>query len=1044
MLVVVAPVVVGANEPEPAFDPKLYQALEYRSIGPYRGGRVTAVSGVVGQRDVFYMGSTGGGVWKSADGGVTWTNISDEHFEAASVGAIAVAESDPNVVYVGMGSACVRGNISPGNGVYKSTDAGESWAHIGLPEAGQIGRIRVHPENHDLLYVAALGHIFGPNKQRGVFRSVDGGKSWEKILFVSDRAGAVDLAIDPINPRVVYASIWQVERKPWTLISGGEQGGLYKSKDGGDSWEELTDGLPQGIKGRIGVSVSAAKPGRVWALVEAEQGGLFRSEDGGKEFRLINPDRNFRQRAWYYTHVVADPKDANTVYILNVGMWRSHDGGESFEVIRTPHGDNHDLWINPADPQILIEGNDGGANVSYTGGETWSTQANQPTAEFYRVTVDGQFPYRVYGAQQDNSTVSVPSRTASSGITRQHWYSVAGCECAHIAVDPRNPNITYGGCYGGSIERHDHSIGQQREIVAYPQIAIGQAARDLRYRFQWNAPIRLSPHDPSVLYHCSQFVHRSTDEGQSWQIVSPDLSRNDGEKQDYAGGPITRDNTGVEVYGTIFAFEPSPHRRGLLWAGTDDGRVHVSRDDGASWEEITPKQMPDWGQVNTIELSPHDAGRAFLAVTRYKLDDYTPYIFRTDDFGKSWKLLTDGKNGIPAGHFVRVVREDPDRSGLLYAGTEFGAYVSFDDGKRWQSLQLELPVTPITDMAVTRQDLVVATQGRSFWILDDLTPLHQMSDEVSGADAFLFKPRDTFRFGGGLSFDRGGPAGKNPPGGALVHYALAEEPGEDEEVMLEILDAEGNVLRSFSSRTPERRAPNPWAAFFPEIGEPKTLPAEAGMNRFVWDLRLPDAELVDDAVLWGLARGPRVSPGTYQVRLRSGDWSQIQGFVVKKDPRLETTQEDFEAQFALARGIWQSLSESHRAIARLRDARQQVRELSRRLDEAGKGEGLEEAARRVDERLSAVEQQLTQMNSEAAQDILNFPPRLDGQLLGLLSIVESADVRPTDGSVQRFEDLRAEQDGYLAELRRVIDTDLAAFNDLVQAKQMPPVILPER
>jgi len=706
------------------FDKELFEPLEFRNIGPFRGGRSTAVTGVLGDPLTFYMGTTGGGVWKTADGGGSWKNISDGHFAVASVGALAVAPSDPNVIYAGTGSACPRGNISPGDGVYRSTDAGKTWSHMGLADTGQIGRIHVHPNNPDLVYVAALGHIFGPNDERGVFRSRDGGASWETVLHVSDTAGAVDLTLNPQNPRLLFAAIWEAERKPWTLISGGEQSGLFRSTDSGDTWEEVTEGLPEGIKGRIGVAISPADPNRVWALIEAEKGGLFRSEDGGDSFQLINPDRNFRQRAWYYTHVFADPQDMNTVYVLNTGLWRSIDGGKSFDFIRSPHGDHHDLWIHPENTQVLINANDGGANISYNGGRSWSSQRNQPTSEMYRATVDQRFPYHVYGCQQDNSCVAVPSRTSSTSIDWGDWYVIGGCESGHVAVDPRDPNVTYSGCYGGQIGRYDHATDQEREITDYPQLAIGQAPKDLRYRFQWNAPIRLSPHDPKILYHTSQFIHRSTNEGQSWELISPDLTRNDIEKQGFAGEPITMDNTGVEVYNTIFAFEESASTPGLLWAGSDDGLVHLSRDQGETWSDITPSQMPEWGQVNAIELSSHDPGRAFIAVTKYKFDDFRPFVFRTNDYGESWQLLTSGANGIPDDHFVRVVREDPDRRGLLYAGTEFGLFVSFDDGANWQPLQQNLPVTPVTDIAVTQQDLVVATQGRSFWILDDLTTLH--------------------------------------------------------------------------------------------------------------------------------------------------------------------------------------------------------------------------------------------------------------------------------------------------------------------------------
>ena len=1027
---------------DPATDESGFEALEFRSIGPFRGGRVTAVTGVPGDPQTYYMGSTGGGVWKTTDAGTTWKNISDETFEVGSIGAIAVAPSDTNVVYVGTGSACPRGNVSPGKGVYRSTDAGKTWRHIGLDEAGQVARIRVHPEDPKVVFVATLGHIFGPNEERGVFRSGDGGSTWEKVLFVNDRAGAVDLAMDPSNPRILFAAIWEAERKPWTLVSGGESSGLYRSNDGGDSWDELTEGLPEGIKGRIGVSVSAADSDRVWALIEADDGGLFRSDDGGDEFRLINPDRNFRQRAWYYTHVFADSQNPQTVYVLNTGIWKSIDGGKSFSYIRAPHGDHHDLWINADDPLNVINGNDGGANVSFNGGKTWSTQANQPTAEMYRVTVDNRFPYRVYGCQQDNTCVSVPSRTSSSGIARHHWWVIGGCESGHVAVDPRNPDISYAGCYGGSITRYDHATEQEREINAYPQLAVGQAAKDLRYRFQWNAPIRLSPHDPDVLYHTSQFVHRSADHGQSWEVISPDLTRNDVQKQGHAGGDLTWDNTGVEVYDTVFAFEESSQTPGLLWAGTDDGRVHLSRDNGESWVEITPAGMPDWGQVNMIELSAHDAGRAFLAVTRYRMDDFRPYIFRTDDYGGSWSLLTAGGNGIPEDHFVRVVREDPDRRGLLFAGTEFGLYLSFDDGGTWQRFQQNLPVTPITDMVIRDRDLVVATQGRSFWILDDLTPLQAWTAELAEAEAHLFEPLATYRAAGGGGFGGGGgAAGQNPPSGVILYYLLGGE--SEDEVKLEILDADGTVLRTLSSEEEEPQAPSPWRRFFPEMAGDRKLKAETGLHRYAWNLRLHDAELVDDAVLWGMATGPVVPPGSYRARLSRGDWSQVVEFELVKDPRVEVSQAELDAQYALAREIWETLTESHQALRRIRDLRSQVEDLTKRLEAAGYGEGVGELAETIGEQLTAIEEKIYQTKNESSQDILNYPPRLDNKILDVLSTVQSADARPTDGSIELFRNLRAELDGYLAELDGVISEQVAALNQLVRDKAAPAILIPE-
>ncbi len=1020
---------------------KLLEKVEYRSIGPYRGGRSTAVAGVVGERDTFYMGTTGGGVWKTTDGGGIWRPVADDTLTAGSIGAIAVAPSDSNVVYVGTGSACPRGNISPGDGVYRSTDAGASWEKIGLPEAGQIGSIVVHPEDANLVYVAALGHIFGPNEERGVYRSKDGGETWEKVLGDSDRTGAVDISMDPHNPRVLFAAMWQAERKPWTLISGGEDSGVWRSTDGGDTWERLTEGLPEETLGKISVSASGGKRGRVYALVEAkEKGGLYRSDDGGDNFRLINSDRNFLQRAWYYTHVDADPQDGETVYINNVQFWRSTDGGKSFDRIRTPHGDNHDMWINPGHPEIMVQANDGGANVSYNGGRSWSTQANQPTGEFYRVSVDNQFPYRVYGCQQDNSCVTIASRVGGGSIGRQDWWVIGGGESGHVAIDPDNPNISYAGSYGGYITRYDHATGQNRNIIAWPQVAIGMATRELKYRFQWNAPIRLSPHDKQTLYHTSQYVHRTRDGGQSWETISPDLSRADDEKMGFAGGPITRDITGVEVYGTVFAFEESTHHQGLLWAGTDDGRVHLSRDAGGSWEEITPKKMPEWGQVNMIELSEHDAGRAFLAVTRYKFDDFAPYIFRTDDFGKTWTLLTDGNNGIPSRHFTRVVREDPEVKGLLYAGTEFGIYISFDDGRHWQTFRQNMPVTPITDMQVHERDLVVATQGRGFWILDDLEVLHQMDDSIDGTSYHLFKPRALTLFSGGGG--RGG-GGENAPRGVVVRYIVPADHDEETEIKIEMLDARDNVLRTMSSTKKEKRAPNPFAAFFGGGAGTGKLSADEGMNRWTWDRRMPDAEIAEGAILWGSPAGPLMPPGSYKVRMTVGDWTATRGFAVSGDSRLDVPQQDYDAQFELSRKIWEALSDAHRGVKQLRDVREQARAVAARHAAAGHGEELGELAKALGEKLTETEEKIHQYRSKSSQDVLNFRPGIDGQLVGLKSTVESAQARPTDASVERFNELRAELDGYLAELQEIFDTDLAEFNARV-AELGQPAVFPSK
>jgi len=810
-----------------AVDPALFSALRYRSIGPYRGGRSTAVAGIAAQPDTFYMGTTGGGVWKTTDAGLTWGNVSDGFFDVASIGAVDVADSDPNVVYVGTGSACIRGNVSIGRGVYKSLDAGKSWTFVGLRDAGQIGRILVHPDDPDLVYLAVLGNPFGASETRGVFRSQDGGETWEKILYVSDTTGAVELSMNPSNPREMYAAFWRAERKPWTVIDASEDGGIYKTTDGGDTWNKLEGGLPQGLTGRIGVSVSPANPERVYALVSAAdpEGGVYRSDDGGDSWRRINRDRNLRTRHWYYSHIIADPVDENTVYVLNASMYRSIDAGDSFQSIRVGHGDTHDLWIDPHDPERMILGDDGGAEISGNGGSSWSPLSNQPTAEIYRVTVDNQFPYRVYGAQQDNSTLSVASQGRGA---QQDWYTVGGCESGHIAVDPRDPNIAYAGCYIGMITRYDHTTGGRRDIDVYPVLVDGVAPRDLEYRFQWNAPILISPHDPDALYHTSQVVHLSRDGGQSWETISPDLTTDDPEKQGLPGGPLQHDHTSVEVYNTIFAFVESPHSAGELWAGSDDGLIHLSRDGGATWADVTPPQMPVEGTVNTLDISPHRAGRVIATVYNYRMNDFAPYVFQTDDYGASWEMLTDGGNGIPADTPVRVVREDPDREGLLYAGTEFGMFISFDDGAHWQPFQLNLPVTPVTDLRVHEQDLVVATQGRSFWILDDLTPLHEITDDVAAAPAHLFSPRAAIRGDG-----RGARQ-------AVIHYYLADEP--EGPVSLEILDAAGNVIRTFTGRAGSAAgagggSPGGRGGGRGGFGGGSRLLVSAGMNRFTWNLQ---------------------------------------------------------------------------------------------------------------------------------------------------------------------------------------------------------------
>ena len=1028
------------------YDSTLFNALRWREIGPYRGGRSVAVAGHADQPYVYYNGATGGGVWKTVDGGMNWTSVSDSAFRSGSIGAIAVAPSDPNVVYVGTGETPLRGNTSPGDGMYKSTDAGRSWVHAGLRDAGQIGDIEVHPANPDLLYVAVLGHAFGPNATRGVFRSKDGGKNWEKVLFRSDSAGAVDLAMDPVNPRVLYAGFWQVQRGPWFLSSGGSGSGLWKTTDGGDTWTDLTrnDGMPKGTIGKIGVTVSPANPDRVWALVEAEEGGVYRSDDAGKTWRRLNEDRALRQRAWYYTHIHADSRDPETVYVLNTALLKSVDGGRTFTVgSRPPHGDQHALWISPNDPDRMINGNDGGANVSFNGGRTWTDQ-DQATAQFYHVTTTNHFPYQVCGAQQDNSTICGPHRSpgGGGGIPRSDWYEVGGCESGYIAARPDNPDVSFAGCYGGYIGRFDKRTEQERNVSVWPDNPMGWGARDLKYRFNWTFPIVHSPQNPNVLYATGNVVFKSVNDGQSWEPISGDLTRNDKGKQGPSGGPITKDNTSIEYYNVVFALAPSPHDSATLWAGTDDGLVHLTRDGGKTWTNVTPRDLPE-ALVSIIEASPHDPATAYVAATRYKFDDFRPFLYKTTDYGRTWRRVTAG---IPDNHFIRVVRADPARKGLLYAAGEFGVYVSFDDGGSWQSLRLNLPVVPIHDLAVKEHDLIAATHGRSFWVLDDLTPLHQLTDAVARADRHLYKPRDVWRMQGGFGGGRGGGrvegVGQNPPNGAVVHYYLRQKP--EAEVRLDVLDGRDSVVRRFST------SPKPGV---------DSLRVEAGMNRFVWNLRYPEASRFQGMIFWaGGTQGPVAVPGTYKVRLAVGDWSETRAFELKKDPRITAPQQDLQAQFEFLIRIRDRVTAANDAVRRIREIKEQVKvaaERARRLPQAadaaganggangGARSGADEVTRAADSltaRLSAVEEEIYQVKNRSNQDPLNYPIKLNNKLAALTGVVSRADVRPTDQSVRVFEELSAALQVQLDRLRAIVDADVPAFNKLVRDVGVPAVV----
>lgn len=1019
-------------------DSLLFSGLRFRLLGPFRGGRSTAVAGFAAQPHMFLMGSTGGGVWKTDDAGMSWRNISDGFF-GGSIGAVDIADSDPNVIYVGTGSADIRGNSSAGRGVWKSVDAGVTWTFSGLPESGAIRRIEVHPANPDLVYVAALGHPFGKNRERGVYRSKDGGRTWEHVLALNDSTGASDLAMNPANPRILYAGMWRAERKPWTLISGGPEGGVYQSTDGGDSWKKLGGGLPTGIVGKVGLTVSPANPDRVWAIIEAEpEGGVYRSDDAGKTWTRTNSENKLRQRAWYYTRVVADPVDENTVYGLNVQLFRSIDGGRTFDVINVPHGDTHDLWINPTNRNVMVLGDDGGGVVSLNRGKSWSSMNLQPTAEFYDVVVDNGFPYRVYSSQQDNTSISL---AAWQGPHVLHpvsdWRYASACETGPVALHPDHPEVIYGGCYGGAISRFDTNTDERRSVIIYPQLQLGQAAKDLKYRFQWVSPILVSKHDRNVVYHASQHVHRTRDGGMSWETISPDLTTNDRTKQEASGGPINNDVTGVEITNVIFALAEDPADPRTLWAGSDDGRLHITRDGGASWQNITPPDMPAYGTVENIDLSAHRPGRAYVGVQRYRLDDFRPYIFRTDDYGRTWTLVVDG---IASGSPVRSVREDPVKDGVVYAGTEHGLFVTFDGGRRWQAMQLNLPISPIADMRVHRNDLIVATQGRSIWILDDLTPLHQHAELASNARAHLFKPRDAYRVQVGGGGAGGIEAAPDPaPAGALIQYFLATP---DSSITVEILDSRDSTVRAFSTDTAAAR----------QSGAP-VLGNKRGGNRLVWDLTYTGPRYPKNAVTWGYTGGVKAPPGEYRVRLSANGMTMEKSFRVLADPRLTSiTQADYDEQFRVAMQVRDSINAVTHAIETIRSLKEQA---ARAVEQAGRIERASEvgpAADSLARTLTGVEDGLIQSKSQSGQDPIRFAGKLDNQLAELYGYVTGpsgyiaggAEGRPTRGAMERLADLQQVWAPLRLQLQQIIDRDLVAFNALLQRLGLGAIVVPRR
>ncbi|MGA3186638.1 MAG: glycosyl hydrolase [Bryobacteraceae bacterium] len=1038
---------------QPAPDP--LHEVRWRSIGPFRGGRAVAVAGIPSLPQTYYFGATGGGIWKTTDGGFNWLPVSDGQVATGSVGALAVSESDPNIVYAGMGEACIRGNASPGDGVYKSTDAGRTWKHIGLEQTQQIGAVVVNPRNPNIVFVAALGHQFASNEERGVYRSTDGGATWKQVLTRGPKAGAVDIVMDPNNSNVLYAAFWEVYRTPYSLESGGPGSGIWKSTDGGETWKDLSHstGMPRGIFGKIGITVSGANSDRVWAIVEAEEGGVYRSDNGGTSWTRVNKDRDLRQRAWYYTHIYADPKNADEVYVLNTGVYRSNDGGRTYTAIPTPHGDNHDLWIDPNNPDRMIEANDGGVNASINGGRTWSPENNQPTAQFYRVALDNDFPYHAYGAQQDNSTVRTATR-GRGGITERDWYDVGGGESGWIAPDPRDSNVVYAGSYGNLITRFDAFTGVQRDINPWPDNPMGHPAADLKYRFQWSFPIIISPHDPKVIYAGANVMFRSTDEGQSWEPISKDLTRDDKTRQGSSGGPLTKDNTSIEYYCTIFTINESTITKGLIWVGSDDGLVNLTRDGGKTWTNVTPPKdiLPEWSQINAIEPSPFDPATAYVAATKYKSDDFSPYLYKTSDYGKTWtKIVT----GIPANHFTRVVREDLKQKGLLFAGTEFGIYVSYDDGAHWKSIQLNLPVVPITDLAFHKRDdeLVVATQGRSFWIMDDLPLLRELKGATLTEDVRLFAPKETLRAEGGGRGPRGFiPVGANPPTGAVIDFWLKDKPTG--EVKIEILDSSGKPVNHYSSNLPNHPAGSDDTT--PAIdeqggggrggfGAPARIHAQAGMNRFIWDLHYPDATTFPGLIMWaGSTRGPMIVPGTYTAKLTVGDKTQTQQFVVKSDPRLKTTAAEFSAQLSLSLQLRDKLSQVNQAVVDIRAAKKQLEDYAARLKDDAAAKKVADAARDLDKRLTAVEEELYQVKNQSSQDPLNFPIKLNNRIAALLGVVQDTDAGPTKQSNVVYEGLASEANAQLRAADKLLKDDVAQFNKLVKDSNIPAVTIPPR
>ena len=960
------------------YSPGIHESLKYREIGPFRGGRSAAVTGVKGNSSLYYFGATGGGVWKTEDAGKTYSNISDGYF-GGSIGSIAIAPSDSNVIYVGGGEVTVRGNVSSGSGIWKSVDAGKTWNFSGLPLSRHIPRIVVDSKNSDIVYAAVLGNIYKPTNERGVYKSTNGGKTWKKVLFVNEQAGAVELQMDPKNSRILYASTWNLKRTPYSLISGGQGSLLWKSTDSGITWSKISDnkGFAKGVLGIIGVTVSPVNSERIFAIVEnKDEGGVYRSDDAGKTWKYVNSSRSLRQRAWYYSKIYADTQNQDIVYIMNVSYHKSIDGGKTFKSNRAPHGDHHDLWISPENNQRMIIADDGGAQISNNGGLDWSTYHNQPTAQFYRVTTDNSFPYRIYVAQQDNSTIRVKHRSEGRFITDNDWESTAGGESAHIAVDPENNDIVYGGSYGGFLTRVNHKTGSVRGINVWPDNPMGYGAEGMKYRFQWNFPVFFSHHNTKRLFTLSNHVHVSENEGQSWKIISPDLTRNDPSKLKSSGGPITQDNTGVEYYSTLFAASESRLSEGEIWVGSDDGLVHLTKNSGNTWENITPIKVPKSLMLNSIETSYFIYGKAYIAGTSYKTGDFKPYLYKTNNHGKSWKKIV---SGINSEHFTRVLRADPARDGLLYAGTESGIYISYDDGESWNSFQKNLPIVPVTDITIKDNSLIVATQGRGVWMIDDLTLLHQLNAKTLNNEINLFSPKDSYRTRGygGISSKTGGT---NIENGVIVYYNLKNYNSSKDSLSISFSDMDGKIIKTYSNHDKK-----------------DSLIAQKGSNKFVWDTKHGGAEVLDGMIFWSASfSGAKSVPGKYRVTLNKNGVKSSKIFEILIDPRSEVEVLDIQKQLDFVNSINETVDNAHKAIKKIREINKKLKEFESNFGESNLVIDLILKTKELREKLSNVEKALYQTQNRSNQDPLNFPIRLTNKLGHLNRLVTLDDFPPTE------------------------------------------------